>query len=132
MQIGVHLGYQNLHHLPDADFFRRETQIAIEAEAMGFRFRRDGGASFHRLCRLSRSAPGARLRRGQDQDDQADVGSVILPWNDPLRVVERASQLDHLSEGASSSAWAAAAARREFEGFVRIWRIRARCSTKPR
>ena len=38
MQVGIHLGFQNLHGLPDAEFFRRETQLAVEAEAMGFDF----------------------------------------------------------------------------------------------
>ena len=38
MKVGVHLGYQNLHGINDQEFFRRETQIAIEAEAMGFDF----------------------------------------------------------------------------------------------
>ena len=36
MQVGVHLGFQNLHGMSDMEFFRKETQIAIEAEAMGF------------------------------------------------------------------------------------------------
>ena len=31
MQIGVHLGFQNLHGMSDMEFFRKETQIAIEA-----------------------------------------------------------------------------------------------------
>ena len=38
MQVGVHLGFQNLHGMSDMEFFRKETQIAIEAEAMGFDF----------------------------------------------------------------------------------------------
>ena len=36
MQVGLQLGYQNLHGIADADFFRKETQLAVEAEAMGF------------------------------------------------------------------------------------------------
>ena len=34
MQVGVHLGYQNLHGLPDYEFFRRETQIAIRGASI--------------------------------------------------------------------------------------------------
>jgi hypothetical protein len=30
MQVGLQLGYHNLHGIPDAEFFRRETQLAIE------------------------------------------------------------------------------------------------------
>ena len=38
MQVGVHLGYQNLRGESDMEFFRRETQLMVEAEAMGFDF----------------------------------------------------------------------------------------------
>jgi alkanesulfonate monooxygenase SsuD/methylene tetrahydromethanopterin reductase-like flavin-dependent oxidoreductase (luciferase family) len=38
MQIGVHMGYQNLRGERDFDFFRKETQLMVEAEAMGFDF----------------------------------------------------------------------------------------------
>jgi len=62
---------------------------------MGFEFRRDGGASFHRLCRLSRSAPALAFVAAKTKTIKLMSGAVILPWNDPLRVVERASQLDH-------------------------------------
>ena len=34
MKVGMHLGYQNLHGMSDDAFFRQETQLAIEAEAM--------------------------------------------------------------------------------------------------
>jgi hypothetical protein len=37
IKVGVHLGYQNLHGLPNYEFFRRETKVAIEAKAMGSR-----------------------------------------------------------------------------------------------
>ena len=36
MQVGIHLGYQNLHGRPDVETFMQETKFAIEAEAMGF------------------------------------------------------------------------------------------------
>ena len=38
MKVGVHLGYQNLRGESDMEFFRRETQLMVEAEAMGFDF----------------------------------------------------------------------------------------------
>jgi len=34
--VGLHLGYQNLHGLPDVQTFMQETNLAVEAEAMGF------------------------------------------------------------------------------------------------
>ena len=40
MQIGVHLGFQNLHGIPDMDFFRKETQIGDRGRGDGLRLRR--------------------------------------------------------------------------------------------
>jgi len=36
MRVGMHLGYQNLNDVPDAEKFMQEMKLAIEAEAMGF------------------------------------------------------------------------------------------------
>ena len=48
-----------------------------------------------------------------------DVGTaaVILPWQDPLRVAEKASVLDQLSNGRLRLGVGRGLARREFEGF---------------
>ncbi|SVD23840.1 uncharacterized protein METZ01_LOCUS376694, partial [marine metagenome] len=48
-----------------------------------------------------------------------DVGTaaVILPWQDPLRVAEKASALDQLSNGRLRLGVGRGLARREFEGF---------------
>ena len=48
-----------------------------------------------------------------------DIGTaaVILPWQDPLRVAEKASVLDHLSGGRLRLGVGRGLARREFEGF---------------
>ena len=36
MRVGMHLGYQNIHGVPDVESFMKETKLGIEAEAMGF------------------------------------------------------------------------------------------------
>jgi len=48
-----------------------------------------------------------------------DVGTaaVILPWNDPLRVAEKVSMLDHFTEGRFRFGIGRGLARREFEAF---------------
>ena len=45
------------------------------------------------------------------------TGAVILPWNDPLRVVEKTIMLDILSEGRMILGMGRGAARREFKSF---------------
>ncbi len=43
--------------------------------------------------------------------------AVILPWNDPLRVVEKIALLDNLSDGRAKFGMGRGLARREFGGF---------------
>ncbi|MEJ7584396.1 MAG: LLM class flavin-dependent oxidoreductase [Acidimicrobiales bacterium] len=45
------------------------------------------------------------------------TGAVILPWNEPIRVAERISLLDHLSDGRLLFGIGRGLARREYEGF---------------
>ena len=43
--------------------------------------------------------------------------AVILPWNDPTRVVEKIALLDNLADGRAMFGMGRGLARREFEGF---------------
>src|SRR5258707_9576241 len=45
------------------------------------------------------------------------TGAVILPWNDPLRVAEKISLLDHVSGGRVLFGMGRGLARREYAGF---------------
>jgi alkanesulfonate monooxygenase SsuD/methylene tetrahydromethanopterin reductase-like flavin-dependent oxidoreductase (luciferase family) len=51
--------------------------------------------------------------------ERIDVGTaaIILPWNDPIRVIEKISMLDHLSGGRLRVGFGRGAARMEFAGF---------------
>jgi len=117
MQVGVHLGYQNLHGLPDGDFFRKETQLAIEAEAMGFDF--VGPVEHHFTDYAACPDPFQMLSyvAAKTKKIKLITAAVILPWNDPLRVVEKAIMLDVLSEGRLILGMGRGAARREFKPF---------------
>jgi alkanesulfonate monooxygenase SsuD/methylene tetrahydromethanopterin reductase-like flavin-dependent oxidoreductase (luciferase family) len=45
------------------------------------------------------------------------LGAIILPWNDPLRVVEKISLLDHLSDGRLMIGFGRGLSKLEYEGF---------------
>lgn len=117
MQVGLHLGFQNLHGIPDADFFRRETQIAIEAEAMGFDM--VGPVEHHFTDYAACPDPFQLLSyvAAKTKNIKLITAAVILPWNNPLRVVEQALVLDILSEGRLILGMGRGAARREFRSF---------------
>jgi alkanesulfonate monooxygenase SsuD/methylene tetrahydromethanopterin reductase-like flavin-dependent oxidoreductase (luciferase family) len=117
MKVGVHLGYQNLHGIPDGEFFRRETQVAVEAEAMGFDF---AAAVEHHFTDYAACPDPLQLLTwvaAKTKTIKLMPAAVILPWNDPLRVVEKTAMLDHLSEGRVILGLGRGAARREFKGF---------------
>jgi alkanesulfonate monooxygenase SsuD/methylene tetrahydromethanopterin reductase-like flavin-dependent oxidoreductase (luciferase family) len=117
MKIGLHLSYQNLHGMPDSEFFRQETQLAIEAEAMGFDW--VGPVEHHFTDYAACPDPFGMLSWVAARTSRIELitGAVILPWNNPLRVVEQAFQLDILSGGRLTLGLGRGAARREFAPF---------------
>ncbi|MEZ5742325.1 MAG: LLM class flavin-dependent oxidoreductase [Sphingomonadaceae bacterium] len=119
MQVGVHMGYQNLRGESDMEFFRKETQLMVEAEAMGFDFA--ACVEHHFTDYAACPDPIQALSWVAAKTDTIKLlpAAVILPWNDPLRVVEKMAMLDSLSEGRAWLGMGRGAARREFRSFNR-------------
>jgi len=117
MQVGLQLGYQNLHGIADAEFFRRETQLAIEAEAMGFDYVAPVEHHFTDYAACPDNLQLLTYVAAKTKTLKLMTGAVILPWNDPLRVVEKTAMLDILSEGRTILGLGRGAARREFKAF---------------
>ena len=117
MQIGVHLSFQNLHGIPDHEFHRNEIQIGVEAEAMGFDY--VGSVEHHFTDYAACPDPIQALTwiAAKTKTIKLMPAAVILPWNDPLRVVEKAAMLDAVSEGRMLLGMGRGAARREFNAF---------------
>jgi alkanesulfonate monooxygenase SsuD/methylene tetrahydromethanopterin reductase-like flavin-dependent oxidoreductase (luciferase family) len=117
MQVGVHLGYQNLNGMSDAEKFMTETKLAIEAEAMGFDI--VGPVEHHFTDYAACPDPFQTLAwiAARTKKIKLITAAVILPWNNPLRVVESALQLDIISEGRLILGFGRGAARREFRSF---------------
>lgn len=117
MQVGIHLGYQNLHGLPDYEFFRQETRLAVEAEAMGFDFAALVEHHFTDYAACPDPLQALTWIAARTKTIKLMPAAVILPWNDPLRVVEKTAMLDALCEGRLYLGMGRGAARREFERF---------------
>lgn len=117
MQIGIHMGYQNLRNEPDFDFFRKETQLMVEAEAMGFDFAACVEHHFTDYAACPDPMQALSWVAAKTKTIKLMPAAVIIPWNDPLRVVEKAAMLDSLSEGRLLLGMGRGAARREFNGF---------------
>jgi alkanesulfonate monooxygenase SsuD/methylene tetrahydromethanopterin reductase-like flavin-dependent oxidoreductase (luciferase family) len=117
MQVGVHMGYQNLTGISDFEFFRQQTQLMVEAEAMGFDFAAAVEHHFTDYAACPDPMQALSWVAAKTTKIKLMPAAVILPWNDPLRVVEKAAMLDSLSEGRLILGMGRGAARREFNGF---------------
>ncbi|MFQ5514064.1 MAG: LLM class flavin-dependent oxidoreductase [Myxococcota bacterium] len=118
MDVGLLLIFQNyLGKGPDEDVVRAEMRIADLAEPLGFdklwvveHHFTDYAACPDNLQLLSWLA-------GRTRRIRLATGAVIVPWNDPLRVVEKVSLLDHLSGGRAVLGLGRGLARVEYEPF---------------
>ena len=117
MKVGLHLGYQNMHGRPDVETFMQETQLAVEAEAMGFDM--VGPVEHHFTDYAACPDPFQVLAYVAAKTSKIELitGAVILPWNNPLRVAEQFLELDILSGGRVIAGMGRGAARREMRSF---------------
>jgi alkanesulfonate monooxygenase SsuD/methylene tetrahydromethanopterin reductase-like flavin-dependent oxidoreductase (luciferase family) len=113
----MHLGFQNMHGEPDEKTFMQEVQFAVEAEAMGFDY--VGPVEHHFTDYAACPDPFQVLAYVAAKTSKIDLitAACILPWNNPLRVVEQAIELDVLSGGRAIIGMGRGAARREFRSF---------------
>jgi alkanesulfonate monooxygenase SsuD/methylene tetrahydromethanopterin reductase-like flavin-dependent oxidoreductase (luciferase family) len=111
------MGYQNLRGETDMEFFRRETQLMVEAEAMGFDFAACVEHHFTDYAACPDPLQALSWVAAKTKTIKLMPAAVIIPWNDPLRVVEKTAMLDSLCEGRLVLGMGRGAARREFNGF---------------
>jgi len=118
MQFGVLQIFQNYDGRDsDATVWEQEIEAALFAERAGFdsiwaveHHFRDYAACPDNLQYLSYLAARTETIR-------LATGAVIVPWNDPVRVVEKVSMLDQLSGGRAILGLGRGLARREYAGF---------------
>jgi alkanesulfonate monooxygenase SsuD/methylene tetrahydromethanopterin reductase-like flavin-dependent oxidoreductase (luciferase family) len=117
MKVGMQIVYQNHEGVPDADMFRKETQLAIEAEAMGFDFVGLVEHHFTDYAMCPDNAQALSYIAAKTNKIKLMPAAFILPWNDPLRVVEKTVMLDILSEGRVMLGLGRGLARSEYVGL---------------
>jgi alkanesulfonate monooxygenase SsuD/methylene tetrahydromethanopterin reductase-like flavin-dependent oxidoreductase (luciferase family) len=101
MQIGFTPFCQNLTDgaISDGDFIKRELELCVLAEELGFDFIAWPEHHFDTYSMspdnfMTLSYVAARTSR-----IKLATGVVVLPWNDPLRVAEKLILLDEMSDG---------------------------------
>jgi alkanesulfonate monooxygenase SsuD/methylene tetrahydromethanopterin reductase-like flavin-dependent oxidoreductase (luciferase family) len=118
MDVGVLLVFQNWHEdLSDAEMFRQEAELGVLAEECGFD---SVWAAEHHFDDYSMCPDNLQLMSwlaARTSRIKLGTGAVILPWNDPLRVVEKVVMLDVLSGGRVLFGMGRGLAKMEYEGF---------------
>jgi alkanesulfonate monooxygenase SsuD/methylene tetrahydromethanopterin reductase-like flavin-dependent oxidoreductase (luciferase family) len=118
MHVGLGLQFNNLDgKTSDAEVYRRELHLAARAEEAGFD---SVWASEHHFSdyQLTASTP-MFLSWVAGQTKRVKLGAMVtvLPWHDPVRVVESYSVLDHLSGGRAIMGIGRGLGAVEFDGF---------------
>ena len=118
MQVGLLMVFQNFRDgLSDTAAWERDIRLSALAEPLGFDTL---GAVEHHFFNYAMSPDNTQFlgyMAARTERIKLLTGAVILPWNDPLRVVERMFVLDHLSRGRAILAIGRGLAQREYEIF---------------
>lgn len=117
MKVGMQMLFQGRPGTSDESVYKEELDITLAGESMGFDF---VGAVEHHFFDYAMVPDNAQLLSfiaARTKTIQIMPAAFILPWNDPLRVVEKAILLDHLSEGRVLVGLGRGLAKREFDAF---------------
>ena len=120
MNVGIQMVFQSHGYGPevtDAQVVDEEVRLGVLADELGFdalwpvehHFEDYAFCPDNVLFLAHMAARTSRISLG--------TGAVILPWNDPLRVAEKISLLDHLAGGRVLFGIGRGLARREYEPF---------------
>ncbi|MCU1503974.1 MAG: Luciferase-like, subgroup [Ilumatobacteraceae bacterium] len=118
MHAGLSLIFQNLDgRMTDSEMFGHELALAARAEAAGFDSVWTPEHHFSDY-QLTPNVPQF-LSWVAGQTTRIKLGTMVtvLPWHDPVRVVENFSLLDHLSNGRAILGLGRGLGRIEFDGF---------------
>src|SRR5262245_57937191 len=100
MHAGLSLTFQNLDGVPsDAEMFRHELALASRAEAAGFDSVWTPEHHFSGYMETPNVLQFLSWVAGQTSRVRLGTMVTVLPWHDPVRVVENFVLLDHLSGG---------------------------------
>jgi alkanesulfonate monooxygenase SsuD/methylene tetrahydromethanopterin reductase-like flavin-dependent oxidoreductase (luciferase family) len=120
MRVGLQMIFQSYGYpedVSDGQVYDEEVGLAVLAEELGFdalwpvehHFEDYAFCPDNTVFLAYMAARTSRIALG--------TGAVIMPWNQPLRVAEKISLLDHLSGGRVLFGMGRGLARREYAGF---------------
>lgn len=104
--------------LPPRLFVQQEVAMMELAEELGFDAAWSAEHHFDaNYCACPDNFLPLSYIAGRTSTIKLGLGAVILPWNDPVRVVEKLAMLDHLSDGRLLVGFGRGLAKMEYAGF---------------
>ena len=120
MNVGVQMVFQSCGYDPDVtdgQVVAEEMHLGVLADDLGFDALWPVEHHFEDYAFCPDNVVFLANMAARTQRILLGTGAVILPWNDPLRVAEKISLLDHLAGGRVLFGIGRGLARREYEGF---------------
>lgn len=118
MEFGLSLMFQrNNAQASDEVVWQEELRLADQAEALGFQSIWTVEHHFTDYCVTPDPLQFLTFMAGRTSTAKLGTMAVIVPWHDPVRVVEQASLLDIVSDGRLILGIGRGLGRIEFEGF---------------
>ncbi len=117
MKVGLQLVIQAHKDYDDRQMYKNELRLAIEAEAMGFDALWPVEHHFFDYSICPDNLQYLSYVAARTEKMLLGTAAIIVPWNDPLRVVEKLVLLDHLSDGRAIMGLGRGLSQREYRGF---------------
>lgn len=118
MDFGVQMVFQNHSDYSDREMYQHELRLVVEAEAMGFDSVWPVEHHFTDYSMCPDNMQYLSYVAARTERIGLGTGAIIVPWNNPLRMVEKMVLLDHLSDGRAILGLGRGLARREYEGMM--------------
>lgn len=122
MQVGIQMVFQSQGYGPDVSdgqVVDEEVRLGVLADELGFDALWPVEHHFHDYAFCPDNVVFLAHMAARTSRIKLGTGAVILPWNDPLRVAEKISLLDHLCGGRALFGMGRGLARREY-GPMRV------------
>jgi len=118
MDVGTLLVFQNYHEdTTDEQVFLNELELGVMAEKYGFDSVWSAEHHFDDYAMCPDNLQIMSYLAGRTSTIKLGTGAVILPWNDPLRVVEKLIVLDQMSDGRVLFGMGRGLAKLEYDTF---------------
>jgi alkanesulfonate monooxygenase SsuD/methylene tetrahydromethanopterin reductase-like flavin-dependent oxidoreductase (luciferase family) len=118
VEVGILAIFQNyMGRFKDEEMVRGEMRIAEQAEDLGFDKYWPAEHHFTDYSAMPDNIQFLTWLASRTSRIRLGTGAVIVPWNDPLRVVEKITMLDYLSNGRAVLGLGRGLSRLEFGHF---------------